>query len=348
MISIRTLLPSDYLQYDHFLGRATESSLYYSLEFRGFLESAISGTPVYLIACDEDANIVGSLPLFTLTSPIFGTIANSLPWYGSHGGCLLLDPDQTTVRTELLKSYCEYTKNFVSSTLVLSPFEQKYYHQYSEVIQPSLEEYRVGQVTQMPANSEHVTNDLFSVIHQKTRNLVRKSLKQGFDIVQSDCDYAWNFLYETHVENMLSICGKPKPFSHFKSIRSSAIRTKLYLAKSGSTIVASLLLFYYGNTVEYITPVIKQEYRSRQPLSFLIFNAMLDAIKLGYRNWNWGGTWASQHSLHHFKSGWGASSSDYSYLIRTKADSHVLFLENIDMLSDAFPYYFVYPFSLLK
>lgn len=46
--------------------------------------------------------------------------------------------------------------------------------------------------------------------------------------------------------------------------------------------VAALLLLYFNRTVEYFAPVIEHEYRSRQPLSFLIWQGMLDAVHRGY------------------------------------------------------------------
>jgi len=62
------------------------------------------------------------------------------------------------------------------------------------------------------------------------------------------------------------------------------------------------LLFYYGKTIEYFTPVFRNEYRSYQPMSLLIYQAMVDGAKAGYERWNWGGTWENQEGVYRFKS----------------------------------------------
>jgi Uncharacterized protein involved in methicillin resistance len=111
----------------------------------------------------------------------------------------------------------------------------------------------------------------------------------------------------------------------------------------GTVPVAALLLLYFNGTVEYITPVVKDAYRSRQPLSFLIYNAMLEAASDGYKIWNWGGTWSLQKSLHHFKEGWGAVELPYTYLISIRKDCVTRGKNNFEELRAAFPFYYIVP-----
>ena len=87
---------------------------------------------------------------------------------------------------------------------------------------------------------------------------------------------------------MAGIGGTAKPWAHFEAIRDAipASARRLYIARLNGQPVAALLLLYFNRTVEYITPVIKHEYRSAQPLSFLIWHAMQDAIAEGFRWWN--------------------------------------------------------------
>ena len=53
---------------------------------------------------------------------------------------------------------------------------------------------------------------------------------------------------------------------------------------------------------------------------------MQDAINSGFR-WNWGGTWKSQKSLHHF-SGWGAEDKPHTYLVSSTKRGREVFVAN--------------------
>jgi hypothetical protein len=75
---------------------------------------------------------------------------------------------------------------------------------------------------------------------------------------------------------------------------------------------------------------------------------MIEAVREGYRWWNWGGTWASQKSLHHFKAGWGAQDRPYSYLTKISPDKIELLKRNLDEIIDSFPYYYLAPFEALR
>ena len=107
------------------------------------------------------------------------------------------------------------------------------------------------------------------------------------------------------------------------------------------------MLLQFRHTIEYITPVVCKEYRASQPLSFLIFHAMQDAVGRGFRQWNWGGTWRTQHTLYRFKAGFGAIDRPYSYLVVASEESHRRLRAVRRQIGDAFPYYYVYPFAEL-
>jgi lipid II:glycine glycyltransferase (peptidoglycan interpeptide bridge formation enzyme) len=157
-------------------------------------------------------------------------------------------------------------------------------------------------------------------------------------------------LYTTHVENISAKNGHAKPWSHFKALREllPAESVRLWTAQIDGITAAALLLLYYNRTVEYFVPVIKHEFRSFQPMSLLIFLAMLDAVKRGFSWWNWGGTWLSQESLLRFKAGFGAQSLPYRYFVIVPPDKLDVIQKLGGRLAVHFPYYYVYPFSRLS
>jgi hypothetical protein len=350
MIRIETLDRSQAGQYEAFLLSSPTSLVYASAEFAAFLLESVGGEYTCLVAWDGN-EIVGALPLFTRTAPAFGSVVNSLPWYGSYGGCTLRSGDDGEVRRLLVTRYREMieAEKPLSSVMILSPFENPHLSEYEALLAPSHRDSRIGQITVLPEGPDRVEEKLFGTYRQKTRNLVRKSLLQGMTCRVSDGEEVLRFLFETHQENMEAVGGKAKPWLHFEALRKSipASRRSVWLALLGDTPVAAMLLIYFNKTVEYVTPVVKVDYRSLQPLSFLIHHAMTDAVEKGYRYWNWGGTWLTQSSLHHFKAGWGAADCPYTYLIHASDESVAAIRKNIEDVQAAYPYYYVFPYDRL-
>lgn len=350
-IDIVELSPALEGRYAEFARQDPASMIYGTLEFRAFLQRAVIGTSRYLVARRND-RIVGALPLFVAGNERWGEVVNSLPWYGSHGGCLVDSDDGDAIRAKLLARYVELIAGprVAFATMILTPAERAHLDAYRRALAPRATDERIGQVTELPEDGPELDVRLDQVCRQKTRNLVRKSLKQGFELELADSDAAWRFLYETHVENMAAIGGGAKPLAHFEAMRAAIPPDwrQLVVTRLEGRPVAAMLLFRFNRTVEYITPVIKHEFRSMQPLSFAIWHAMLDAVRAGYRWWNWGGTWRSQVSLHHFKEGWGAVERPYTYLTHASLPAMEKLRRDRQAVSDAFPYYFIYPFSALE
>ncbi|MBK7674985.1 MAG: GNAT family N-acetyltransferase [Candidatus Accumulibacter sp.] len=351
MIFVSPLTTERESDYASLLLEDPRSLIYSTLEFRAFLLEATGGRGEYLIALDEAGNLLGALPQVRMAVSGIGDVINSLPWYGSHGGCVLARGARDGVRAALLEAYRKAldSPSILSATMINSPFEVAYQDTYLSRLAPRIVDHRIGQITELPKHGPDDAKNLEGVFAQKTRNLVRKALRQGFVVARSSDDKAWNFLYDVHRENLDAIGGRPKPKEHFSALRRCIPEDwqQLSIAYLDGKPVAALLLLYFNNTVEYFTPVICSEYRSLQPLSFLIWNAMLDAIQRGFRWWNWGGTWEIQRSLHHFKAGWGAKDFPYAYFVNISDSNLRRLRDDRDLIIGSFPYFYIYPFDRL-
>jgi hypothetical protein len=341
------LTPSLHDRYERFVGSQPSALIYYSLPFRDFLCQTVGGEPRYLIAFSGD-QISGVLPMFVKRDRQFGAVVNSLPWYGSHGGCLLAGDDHAQIRGHLLSRYLEVVAEEDASfaTLIPSPDESQRTAQYAAQLSSLTTDVRISQMTRLPDAAADLDRRLAATCRQKTRNLVRKSLKQGFEWFDDDSDDSWQFLYDTHVENLTAIGGRAKPQSHFDAMRTMIppdLRQLITVSHRGVR-AAALLLFRFNTTVEYVTPVIKNDYRPLQPLSFAIWHAMRLAAQDGFRQWNWGGTWTTQHSLRHFKAGWGAEERTYTYFIHAAPAARAQFEADSSRVAAAFPYYYLFPY----
>ena len=144
---------------------------------------------------------------------------------------------------------------------------------------------------------------------------------------------------------MISIGGLPKHESFFMNIDSFMKKEDwaVFVATLNEKPIAALLGFYFNNTVEYFTPVIKVEFRNTQALPFLIYSAMKDAISMGYINWNWGGTWLTQSGVYDFKKKW--NTKDYPYFYYTRVYNDVIYKKTPDYLQSEYYGFYTCPFS---
>lgn len=349
MVEVTLLQASQQSSYEDFLNSLSSALVYSSLPFRAFLQEVVGGEAQYLVAW-RDGVISGALPLFIKTDPHFGKVINSLPWYGSYGG-VIAPMENMDTWLALLEAYREIVTapDVLTATLITNPFQSEAAQWCEDILQAPYRDERICQISALPPHGEDDEKALLSLYRKKTRNLVRKASEQGFQWMVCDEDWAWQFLYETHLENMRSIGGNAKPWSHFVALRHSipAQQRHLSLALLNDEPTAAMLLILYGNVIEYITPVIEHEYRSQQPLSFLIHQGMQFAVKQNFCWWNWGGTWKNQESLHHFKAGWGAVDHPYTYFVHARPESLELLRREMTILQKKFQYFFLFPYYLL-
>lgn len=350
---IDVLSPDTEAAYARFLDALPGAMLYHGLAYRTFLHHILPHAHSQYFLLFDGGEIVGALPAFFLDGP-YGTVANSLPFYGSHGGILARDVGIPAVADALLESfyaYCE-TLDVTFSTLVESPFA---FSKPLCSLRPfDAHDKRIGQFTDLPdpAQGQDIPARLLALCHQKTRNMVRKGCREGFLFQHDDSLIAMEALHEMHAQNMTVIGGVPKPWEIFLAIRDTFqydTDYRVYVAREGEQIVSGLLLLYFKGTVEYFCPATLASHRSRQPLSGLIYTSMAEAVQQkGSSLWNWGGTWTSQDGVYRFKSRWGARDVEYRYAIRLHKGRACLAGMTPDRLLTAYPFFYTVPFSTLE
>lgn len=339
-------------EYEKLVLRVPESLLYMSIKYRNFLVRILPGSkPVYFIA-RSGRETVGVLPTFVSRNGVHGCVINSLPFYGSHGG-ILAAPDIRNpfgVRAALLEAWTALAEEerASASTMISSPFDGD---SIQDAVPHDYADYRIGQITPLPANADddyELREALFARLHQKTRNAIRKAEKSGVVISHSNDMETLRQLASLHQENMKRFGGRSKSWQVFSAIREGFeydTDYRVYVATFRGSVVAVLLVFFFNRTAEYFTPATHENARVYQPMSLLVFHAMIDAIRRGCTNWNWGGTWATQTGVYRFKSRWGSVDRTYNYFTRLY-DPHVLRLSP-EVLLTAFPNFYVIPFKEL-
>ena len=348
-IRIQDLCAKRENDYESFVLSFPSSLLYQSMSYRHLIEETIHGQSRYLIAVNEENQIVGALPAFMSDDKGLGRTLNSLPFFGSNGGVITGD-NTGLVAKKLLNEFNRIAKesHCVSSTIITSPldssiaiYEEEYDHDFKDK--------RIGQITALPKYHENLEDNLLAIYHPKTRNAIRKAERSGFELhVQSNINYL-QFIFTTHQDNMMEIGGKSKPWKFFESLPKyfkEGGDYSLYIATLRGQAVSALLVFWYNKTAEYFTPATVKNYRSLQPASWLIYRAMRDAVRRGMNYWNWGGTWLNQGGVYDFKKRW--ATVDYPYYYYTRVYDGEILKKSRDELLASFPNFFVVPFSALN
>ena len=329
----------DESEYHDFVSKHPEALLYQSLSYLKLLLSITEGENATLVAVDESHVIRGVLPVIRKKGK-WGDVLNSLPYYGSNGGLLVDEPMAAklliSAYNQLILSQGVCSATIVSNPLSATPLSAILY---------SVQDYRIGQFTSIDYKKDPAHN-LMQSFHSKTRNMIRKGAKLCIETHEEN-DMV-GFLMEAHQKNMLSIGGRAKSesfFHLFPKYFQAGKDYKIFVARLEGKPIAALLLFYFRDIVEYYMPVVVEAYREKQPLSLLIYNAMIEASKSGFRIWNWGGTWLSQEGVYHFKKRWGTYDINYTYY--TKVNNEDIFSLSKNILIDEYPDLFVVPFHLL-
>ena len=306
-------------EYESFLASTENSLFYHSWDYGDLLARHLEAERIILGAFDDD-NLVASFPFLMSKEGAYGRAINSMPYYGSNGGVLVCsdtDADREKEITELLlqRSREIATENQVGSmTIISNPLRPQSSQVLESVLDMEKTDQRIGQITPLPDSIEEDAVLLSVFDNPRPRN-IRKAIKSGIVVEASNNQEDMDFLFEVHKSNIESIGGLSKKKEFFDTVLSviSENDWKIYVAKLDGKPVSALLLFYFGNTMEYFTPATVHDYRNIQPSSLLIFEGMKDGIEKGYKYFNWGGTWFTQEGVYNFKKKWGAQDFKYEY-----------------------------------
>ncbi len=336
-LDCREIGPADDPWVWEFLDGREDALIYYTPKYRSFLLDLL-GCGCGYIGAWQDGSLTGLLPIMERRGP-FGTVLNSLPYYGSHGGALA-SSENVAKQLGVVFDELASASGVIGATWIEHPFKT-----HSPQITYQFKDARIGQMTCLKGIETEV--DLFGRVDPAARRNVRKAHKMGVRVEVDDT--AWSFLRETHQANMKAIGGQAKSSAFFHCVPKHFEAGKdyeLWTARRDGRLVAAILLLYFGTTVEYFVPVTVHDERENQPTALIIAAAMVDLSRRGYTRWNWGGTWHSQGGVYRFKRKWGAQQGAYRYFIRLREEA-VLTHSAAEILT-AYPGFYVVPFSQLR
>jgi Acetyltransferase (GNAT) domain len=335
---IVSLTEADAERYRMFYRRAADCMIYYSWDYRRLMEALLGCTPHYLAAEDSGGDLRAILPLMASEGP-YGTVYNSLPFFGSHGGVI---GERGEPERMLWRSLSELADapGVAAATVIMHPLRMD-----EPPFRHDLTDERIGQITNLEGAAD--AQSLRMRIAASARYDVRLAERAGVTVAIDNGAFA--ALQAMHDERLAALGGLAKPAAFFTlvpRIFSPGEDFDLYVAHQEGQLLAALLVLYGGGIAEYFVPAVRPEHRSSQPTAAILFRAMQDATSRGCRLWNWGGTWLTQEGVMRFKRNWGAT--DYPYRYYTRVGNPALFDASKDELLAAYAGFYVLPFDKLK
>jgi len=344
MLTIENFININTIDVISFITSNPNSLIYITPNYLNLIAKHLDAVPEWLIAKQMD-KIVGILPYLVKDGPL-GPVYNSLAYYGSNGGVIQIDHNDD-VKFKLVKEYYSIAEknNACSSTIITNPLEKDNQF-YESNISYQLRDHRIGQITHLPPNP--CEDELMSIFHNPRPRNIRRAIKEGVQVEKNQSKWAIDFLYEIHKKEMEAKGGLAKNRSFFDlvPIHLDSNEWAIYIAKLNDKPIAALLLLYFNKTVEYFTPAIIYDFRNTQASTLIVYKAMLDAISIGYLNWNWGGTWSSQEGVYNYKKKWNAN--DYPYYYYIKYFNNELLNKTPEYLKKEYYGFYTIPYSELN
>ena len=307
--------------WDELVKLSSTSTVHHTIKYRNFLTNFLISSESKYLCIYSDKKMVAVLPMFLKDGP-FGQIANSLPFFGSHGSLIWnpLHNVSTEVKQEV---YCSVLQSILknqslSSMTFIDPlFDTQQCFQADGYTH--LNTSRIGQYSryQRKLDKEKGNFDILDSLSPKKKWDIKKAQEFDFKISRETSESILFELFNLHKNNMEFIGGKFKTFDVFQSI-STAFKPEddylVYIAKLDGEAVAGLCLLFHNKQVEYFIPAVEPKFRSTQVLSLLIYTALQESLlDRDITIWNWGGTWNTQKGVHKFKQSWGAIEKTYNY-----------------------------------
>ncbi len=333
----------DFSEYDEFVKKSNFSTFFHSKNHIKFLES-ILGIKASFATVRENKELVGIMPFFEKKGE-FGSIINSLPFFGSYGGPI---SNETKIDEKLLEKMNLVNKenDVLSSVIIDNPFYNKT-DTFRKKFVFQVEENKMIQCTNLKNKS---SDQIWANFEKRVRWSVRKGEKNGINIqIENENESHLKKIYELHENSMKMKGGRPKPKNLFSIILKNFESGKDYdilIATKNNNPIAYVLVFYYKNFAEYYLPVYDPEYFSLQPTSYLIWQSIKKSIENNIEYYNFGGTWKNQKELYLFKRGWDADDLYYNYYIfRDIEKIREIGIENI---AKKYEYFYISPFDEIK
>jgi len=303
-LEIRNLQEADVAEWDDFVIRHPDSTPFHLVAWKRTIEDSFGYRPLYVFATDGQ-RIRGILPVFLVKNYIIGKALISSP-FAVYGGILAdCDPALRALHAHVVGLGNELGVDYIE--LRNTRLEQC-------VSGPNVDRYVSFSQSLVPDETS-----MLESLPKKTRNLVRKALKQGFEMRYSVSDLR-NFmtLYATNMRRLGTPCFSSRYFSSL--VRNFGDMVDVREVWLGGKPMAASLNFLFRGEMHIYYAAADTKYNALGPNTYMYFDHLRWGGAKGFKAFDFGrckrGT-----GVFEFKRHWNTTMRELPYeiiLVRRK------------------------------
>lgn len=286
---MRTLCADNTARWDEYVGKSARATLYHDSRWARIICGPMGQQNLSIMAVAQ-SQVVGVLPLYRLTSRLFGDFAVSVP-YVNYGGPI---GDSTGIEAALLAEALS-----IANLLGLQHVELREMYP-REVWQVRTD--KVSMVRRLPRSVETLNVEVGSKIRAQIRKGEREGLSYSFGGIELLDDF-----YRVFARNMRDL-GTPvygkRLFRDVIEVFSDA--SEILLVRQGSKPVGGALLLAHRDVLEVPWASTIREANSLGTGMFMYWNALCRAIDHGMMYFDFGRS-SEDSGTYRFKKQWGAT-----------------------------------------
>jgi len=194
----------------------------------------------------------------------------------------------------------------------------------------------LGHTVALDLASEEV---IWSNITSKNRNMIRKAQKSGVEIIHNNDEELYEKFREIYDATMLHDNADEYYFfksDFYKSIcKDLSNNAELFCAVYNEEIIASSIMIFANDRLNYHLSGSKFEYRNLAPSNLLLYEAALWGMKKGFKTFHLGGGVGSgEDNLYKFKKSFYRKDDVYQFSIGNKIFDKEKYLKLVSMRKD--------------
>jgi serine/alanine adding enzyme len=306
MSIVKILSENDWAQWDNFVASHTLGTIYHTSAWRRVIEKTYGHQPMYMTIQDDSGSIKAGLPLFYIKNKLAGNRLVCLP--GAQA-CDPLVPHQhaynqlVAYATDVMQHH--HAKSLELKTSAHFPLDS---HTFGRKIQ----EYSCYILDLNPDLQE-----IESSLHKDSiRRRIKKASMNGLQLSIGNSLIDVKRFYVLYLQLRKSYGLLPQPltfFSYMWNILSRDGYIDILHAIYQGQIISTLLLLKYKETVIYEFGASRFDMMRLSPSPFLLWEAIKQAKRDGYKRFDFGRTSDDNQSLAHFKMKWGTKREALPY-----------------------------------
>lgn len=283
--------------WDAFVRKHPHGSPFHLNAWRKSIEETFRYRSIYLMAM-EGERIRGVLPLFLIQNVLLGKVLLSIP-FAVYGGVLADGPEaQECLRKEVVRMARSFGVQHVElrnghEEQCLGFQRLRRYVTFTQEIDPSEEK-------------------ILEAIPRKTRYMVRKALKQGFETrVVHGRSLSFEDLYARNLRKL----GTPSfPVKFFAKLREHfQNEVDIREVVLGGNVASAVLTFYFRDQVLPYYGASHPAFHAVAPNNFMYYDLMRSSGANGYRVFDFGRSKKHVSGSYDFKAHWGMVEKELPY-----------------------------------